>query len=587
MIPRSLFSLLLCLLLTTCAAQPQTKSPAGESLIRPVPPSRLNFEKEGFGGVKAYKGKGGVTVMRLTTVTRPKNIHNLSRSVPLKKAGLQKGRVVLLSFEAKTEVASLETGEGKLLCLLKQSDSFKDNLDHTVSIGSGWRKYYFPYTLTKNVAAGELSAVFQFGYPEQEILVRGVDLAVYPAGTNADDLPRTRITYAGRDTDADWRTAAAARIERNRKGSFSLRVVDEKGEPRPGVSINVKLRRHDFGWGAAVNSRLLASDPERLDRIAETFNIVVFENDLKIKRWAQEDDNEQTLEVMDRLMARNVAVKGHVLIWPGERYLTPEIRAAKNNPALVQRLVEDHVDDILKRTAGKVSHWDVVNETYSNRYLQEITGSEEILYNGFRTVARDYPEVGRFTNEFGIISRGGHDATKQEWYYDYIRRVDKATGGLVQGIGLQCHMGSDLTPPEKVWELLDYYAELGKKISVSEFTLDLDDPELRFDYTRDFITLAFSHPAVSEFLFWGHDERTHPKAAIFNAAGEPADMGAAFFGLVHGLWKTELAATTDQGGRIQGRGFYGVYEYEYTVDGKAKRGEFELLPGAPVMLDLR
>ncbi len=35
---------------------------------------------------------------------------------------------------------------------------------------------------------------------------------------------------------------------------------------------------------------------------------------------------------------------------------------------------------------GKVSHWDVVNEAYTNQDLQTITGSEEILYDGFRTL---------------------------------------------------------------------------------------------------------------------------------------------------------------------------------------------------------
>ena len=242
---------------------------------------------------------------------------------------------------------------------------------------------------------------------------------------------------------------------------------------------------------------------------------------------------------------------------------------------------------MLKTTAGKISHWDVVNEAYSNKYLQEETGSEEILYDGFRTLKADYPEVGRFTNEFGIISRGGHDKTKQQWYYDYIRRIDERTGGAVDGVGIQCHMGSDLTPPEKVLALLDYFGELGKKISISEFTIDLDDAELRFDYTRDFLTLAFSHPAVSEFLFWGYDTRSHPKAAIINGDGSMADMGSAFYALVHGEWKTEATAATDAGGRVQGRGFLGTYSYEYTVDGEVKTGSFELEPDSPVMMDIR
>jgi hypothetical protein len=248
--------------------------------------------------------------------------------------------------------------------------------------------------------------------------------------------------------------------------------------------------------------------------------------------------------------------------------------------------MNQHVDDILRQTDGKINRWDVVNEAYSNRDLQEITGSEQILYKGFQELAKRDSAVGRFTNEFGIISRGGHDSKKQQWYYDYVKRVDKETGGLVDGIGIQCHMGSDLTPPERVLELLDYYGELNKQISISEFTIDLDDPELRFDYTRDFLTIAFSHPAVSEFLFWGYYGGTHPKASIFTSDWKLGDMGLAFQSLVHQQWATQVNGNTDDGGRIQGRGFYGVYEYQYSQNGKAVKGQFNLMPGEAAVLKI-
>jgi GH35 family endo-1,4-beta-xylanase len=536
--------------------------------------------------VKAYQNKEGETVMRLTTTTRPENIYNLSRSIPLQNEPLKAGRVLLLSFAAKTEQASLETGEGKLLCLLRQSDSHKDNLSRTVSIGNGWRTYNFPFTLTEDVASGKLVLNLQFGYPEQEVLVRGANLTLYPVGTRAEDLPQTKITYAGRATDAAWRGEAARRIERHRKGSFSLQFVDAAGNPLPDMSAEVNLKRHDFGWGAAVNAQAIAKEPARLDRIAQTFNTIVFENDLKIKRWRNKAFRANTLAVMDSMAARSIAVKGHVLIWPGFQYLPGVIRENKDKPAKVTDLMERHVDDVLARTAGKVNHWDVVNEAFSNRDLQTVTGSEEILYIGFRKLEEKDSVVGRFTNEFGIISRGGHDEEKQRWYYDYIKRLDEQTGGLVDGIGIQCHMGSDLTPPERVLELLNYYGELNKQISISEFTIDLDDQELRFDYTRDFLTVAFSHPAVSEVLFWGYYGGTHPKASIFTPDWKLGDMGLAFQSLVHKQWTTEVTGKTDEGGRIQGRGFYGDYEYRFTVNGQIKTGHFSLVPGAAAVLKI-
>ena len=36
-------------------------------------------------------------------------------------------------------------------------------------------------------------------------------------------------------------------------------------------------------------------------------------------------------------------------------------------------------------------------------------------------------QVRAFTNEYGIISKGGLDTKKQQWYYDFIKRIDENT----------------------------------------------------------------------------------------------------------------------------------------------------------------
>ena len=184
----------------------------------------------------------------------------------------------------------------------------------------------------------------------------------------------------------------------------------------------------------------------------------------------------------------------------------------------------------------------------------------------------------RFTNEYGIISKGGIDTQKQQWYYDFIKRIDENTGGLVQGIGIQSHMGSDLTPPERVLEILSFYATLGKQISISEFTMDIQDAKVREQYTRDFMIAAFSHPNVSEFLFWGNTEDGRGKSDIFTKDNDIGIMGKAYFSLVHDAWNTNLNAKTSEEGIISGRGFFGTYEYTFVEDGKVVTGTFQVQP---------
>ena len=514
----------------------------------------------------------------LETPSQPDHIFNLSEPMPLRTRDIPEGRWLLLSFRARTDSSSLETGEAKLQWVLRQSDRHQETLARTLSVGNSWRTYQFPLFTTRAISAKDLQLNVNYGYPPQRVVLSDVALTLYPESVEKTDLPRTRISYPGREPDAAWRTEAADRIERHRKDDFTLVVRDAEGKPLPDAEVHVILERHHFGWGAAVRARDLTRHPEHLDHVADAFNLVVFENDLKIKHWNKDGNSDRTLQAIDLVKDRGLEVKGHVLIWPGFNHLPPEFRAMEGRPEAVRKAMDGHVRDILAVFGDRVDRWDVVNETYTNRDLQRITGSEEVIEHGFAYLHERFPHARRFTNEYGIISRGGHNGKKQAWYRDFVTRIDSATGGLVDGIGIQSHMGSDLTPPARVIELLGYYAATGKAISISEFTLDIDDDQLREDYTRDYLTAAFSHPAVSEFLFWGYYAPTHPKASIFRADWTPGAMGRAYFDMVLDQWTTELQLTTDDRGEAKGRGFFGRYVYTVDHGGQRHTGTFSVLP---------
>lgn len=535
----------------------------------------LNTSDE-MGSVSSNKSKELQDLeFKVETLIHPDFIYNLATNIPIKKQNIQSGEILLLSFSAKTISANLETGEARSLWLLNVSENPREKVFNTVSISSEWQQYYLPVELRQDVKAKDLKLVLQYGFPPQEFLLKNISLHLYDKQTDISALPKTKVTYAGMEAEALWRKAALNRIEKNRKGKLEV-MFTRDGKGVADVPIQIELKRHHFGWGAGIDADEVLNTPDYLRHFSKAFNLAVFRNDLKIKRWSKPKKREITLAAIDLVANENIDIKGHVLIWPGFRYLTPNFRKNKNNPAKITNMMENHVADILKQTDGKVNRWDVVNEAYTNRDLQEITGSEEILYNGFRAVAKQNKKTLCFTNEYGIISKGGLDQKKQQWYYEYIKRVDKETDGLVDGIGVQCHMGSDLTPPEKVLDLLNYYGQLKKKISISEFTMEVKDPEVRKQYTKDFMTAAFSHPSVSEFLFWGFQWE---KADIFTDDWRLGIMGEAFYELVHKEWKTKITKTTNRKGCLEDRGFYGTYEYTYIDGDEVKKGTFDLLPG--------
>ncbi|QOD61981.1 endo-1,4-beta-xylanase [Polaribacter haliotis] len=560
----------------------------GENLIDYSNIKFLKTNKK-FGSVTRIEPfKKENATFEIETVTLPKFIYNSATALPIKKVSVKKGRIFLLSFSAKTTKSSLETGEAKVNILFKQSDSYKNNMLSTQSISSKWQKYYVPFQSNININKKDLGIVLHYGFKPQAFQIKDIKFELFPENTDLASLPKTKIVYKGMEADAKWRKDALARIEVIRKGNFELQFTKD-GKPVANKNIKIELAKHSFPFGAAINAKAIVENGAAYKHFKKAFDLAVFENDLKIKSLQWDKKKQQALDAISILRNDNVTIKGHVLIWPGFNYLTKEFKKNENNPKKIKELIENHVDNLLDMTKGNISHWDVVNEAYTNRDLQRITGSEEVLYDGFRTLRKKQPNAKGFTNEYGIISKGGLDTKKQEWYYNFVKRIDENTNGLINGIGIQSHIGSDLTPPEKVLDILAYYATLDKQISISEFTMDIQEPKIREQYTRDFMIAAFSHPNVSEFLFWGFQLDERKKVDIYNKDWSIGTMGKAYFSLVDNDWRTRINSKTDSNGSLKGRGFYGFYNYSYMENGKEFVGTFVLNKNnrKPIKIELK
>ena len=516
-------------------------------------------------------------ILDFQTLQQPQFIYQLSTRFPLNaKKGFKAGEVFLLSFKAKTISSEIETGEARTLWLLKQSDSYKDNLPYTLSFTSEWQEYFIPFQLTKNTKADDLNLVVQYGYRPQHFQIKDIKLG-YHGNQALASLPKTKISYTGMEADAQWRKDAFERIEKHRKTTFSLHF-NGGSKNLDGKKVELELIRHDFGWGAAADAQELVNNPKLVKMLNTGFNKIVFQNDLKIKAWDKQGKRDNTFKAITILKENEFDIKGHVLIWPGFQYLTPDFKTHKNDPSKIESMMKNHVADIVTSVKGSISNWDVVNEAYTNKDLQNITGSEELLFEGFKIANSMDPTAELFTNEYGIISKGGLDTQKQDWYYEFIKRIDKHTNGLVDGIGIQSHMGSDLTPPKNVYEIIDYYAQLNKNISISEFTMDILEPEIREKYTRDFMIAAFSHPAVSEFLFWGFQSPRNEKVDIFDENWQLGAMGRAFYGLISQEFHSKgVAEIKDE--KLKVKGFYGTYKYTVVDGNQLYKGTFTVKPG--------
>jgi hypothetical protein len=85
-----------------------------------------------------------------------------------------------------------------------------------------------------------------------------------------DDLPHTKPSYLGREPDADWRQAAAERIEQYRKGPMRIRVFDANGNPVSDAEVRVAFQKHAYHFGSAVSANRIVRVP-KMTYIAQRF----------------------------------------------------------------------------------------------------------------------------------------------------------------------------------------------------------------------------------------------------------------------------------------------------------------------------
>jgi hypothetical protein len=171
------------------------------------------------------------------------------------------------------------------------------------------------------------------------------------------------------------------------------------------------------------------------------------------------------------------------------------------------------------------------------------------------------PNARLFVNEYRILSHSGMDLAAQDRLRDLIGIIE-GNGGRVDGIGMQSHMTYPLTPPERVYEILEAFSAPGKEIAITEYDACGVEETIAADYMRDFLTVVFSHPSVTGFLMWGFWDGAHWKddAPLFRKDWTLKPSGQAFFDLVFDTWWTDTEGQTDEQGGLLVSSFLGEYE---------------------------
>lgn len=566
----------LCLLL---AAQPALAAPpAGQRLI-PTELKALRYF--GSGDAVATVQEVAVTGQPFSRALR---IDTTTRTEPRKDFGLQarvntpvkKGDVLWISFKARRLQSSRESGEAffelRFDQLVDGKYRWPAHLDRGISVGEAWTETSIPFQMEKDGGPEDTRLVIQFDTYANRFELGPITFVNHGSAVALTDLPRSTVRYEGGEPDAPWRTAAAERIERIRKGELALRVVDASGQPLAGASVAVTMKRIAFDFGTAVQSSTLlnnnSADAQRYrDTVERHFNQVVFENEMKWNRWSAPGHSPApTLKALDWLDQRGITARGHVMVWPSWRHLPPSVAALKDDKAALRKAVFDHIAHQTRVMQGRFTQWDVTNELSLHHDLLDLLGWDE-LAAWYRAARAGEPKAKLFYNEYTMF----HADPAWEHFYNTVKSL-KDKGAQLDGIGEQAHIGG--TPPgiSLVLARLDRFAALGYPITITEFDINGNDQDFQARYLRDFLTAVFSHPGVSGFVQWGFWEGQHwfPAAALWNKDWTLREQGKAYIELVGKTWRSDFQAQAASDGIARSRAFYGDYDVNVTHAGKVK-----------------
>lgn len=460
-----------------------------------------------------------------------------------------------------------------------------------------WQEYFIPVKMPEAGTIGNLDLKIGFGggNKPQIFEIGFTEILNFEKKLTVNDLPVTQITYEGRDPNAAWRIEAAARIEQHRKGDFEIRFIDANNAAVIDKAIDVKFKRHAYHFGSVIVSNILMgnnSDSEQYrNKVLELFNQSGTENDLKwapwIGEWGSDYNQTTTKAALQWLKDRDYYLRGHVMVWPSRRNLPnlvkpyiPETNPANADP-IVKSLVLNHIDDIASSTKDLLDEWDVLNEPYDNHDLMDAFG-DGVMVDWFNRARANLPAHPLYINDYSILSAGGRDTAHQNHYENTIRYL-LDNNAPITGVGFQSHFSESPTSITKIYSIIERYHQAFPDLEFrsTEFDINTTDQALQADFTRDFLTIFFSHPSTVGVQLWGFWENAHwsKNAAFYTADWTEKPNATAWKKLIYSTWWNNFSGSTDDLGKFNNRGFYGDYEVDVTHNGKKQTFTFSVKKG--------
>lgn len=383
-------------------------------------------------------------------------------------------------------------------------------------------------------------------------------------------------------------------IEKHRKGDFQITILKD-GKPYD-TAISYRLKRIDFDFGCNIFMYDQYEKEDEQQRYLELwkniFNTAVVplywegtephKDDLRYDKDSRNDIYRRPPagKIIEYCKNNGITPKGHPLFW---HEFIPEWLPEDWNELFP--LIEKRFREISELFAWDIPVFDCVNEPariwdmcheHKSDGYKMLVPPQGYVEQLFLLGEKYFPNNELILNEATGASlcefKGIYGG-----YYQLIERLLKQ-GLKIDRIGLQCHtedseIYKNVYHAERLYGILDGYAQLGKPLVLSEISLSTDEEDLQAAAVEQLYKICFSVEKMSGIFWWNLDDNGILCSKDRNAMAENLPYGglcrngvpkAAYQvldRLINHEWTTNgKADTTDS--KLSFRGFYGEYELE-------------------------
>ncbi len=233
-----------------------------------------------------------------------------------------------------------------------------------------------------------------------------------------------------------------------------------------------------FRIGTAISrEQIIGSERHVLPFVNKHFNAITPENSMKWERIHPEEgvyDFEAADALVEFSNKNNHFITGHTLVWHSQ---VPDWVFEHQDGTLLSRAellkrMEDHINSVAGRYAGKIDAWDVVNEALNedgtlreSKWLSII--GDDFIDQAFIMAAKAAPNTKLYYNDYNL-----YKPEKRSGVVQLVKRL-QSKGIRIDGVGMQAHYS--LTSPElsDIEDSIKAYSNLNVDVLITELDVSV------------------------------------------------------------------------------------------------------------------